>query len=167
MVPDGTILNLGVVDTILASGSGDAATNGNSLSGTFNLFGRPVAANDRVLIMNAAQVDRNRFVSTGTTSPFIVAKNYNNVVAGALNAYIGAAIQGGYVSGSTGEIGWTATTGGIAPLDVTYPKALTTFNAGAGYGCAGLLGSEGVFVVVSSSDGGVTTINQGGFCFAP
>lgn len=170
-VPDGTELNLGLVDTILAADVGAASTNGSGLTGTFIATPvRAIQANDRVVITNAAAVDRNRFIATGLTSPFTVTQNYNNTVVGGLNAYIGAALQGGYVSGGAGEIGRTTTTNGIATLNVTYPASLTITAPARGYGCGVipvLNVSEGVFVVVTSNVGGVTTINQGGFCFAP
>lgn len=171
-VPDGTELNLGLVDTIIsADTAGTAITTAstNTLTGAFvNTLVRAVQSNDRVLIPTADAVDRNRFIASGTVSPFTVTQNYN--VTGSWNAYIGAATQGGYVSGGSGEIGRTTTTNGIAALNVSYPAALTITAPARGYGCGVipvLNVSEGVFVVVTSNVGGVTTVNQAGFCFAP
>lgn len=167
-VPNETVLNLGLVDTVLATGAANASTNNSTLSGGFvdNLV-RAIQPNDRVLITNAAAVDQSRFVATGTASPFTVTQNYNNVVVGSLQVYIGASLQGGFVSSNAGDIGQVKTTGGVGTIKVTYPTSLTTANAGVGYGCAAVGGSEEVFMVVTSQEGGVSAINQAGFCFAP
>ena len=171
-VPDGTELNLGLVDTIISAdtaGTAKTTASTNTLTGAFvNTLVRAVQPNDRVLIPTADAVDRNRFIASGTVSPFTVTQNYN--LTGSWNAYIGAATQGGYVSGGSGEIGRTTTTNGIAALNVSYPAALTITAPARGYGCGVipvLNASEGVFVVVTSNVGGVTTVNQAGFCFAP
>jgi hypothetical protein len=126
-VADGTVINLGVIDSVLLSNrapqinygfgssiiDGNASTTANSAVFTDqsnslfqsavitrNNTNRFIEAQDRVLIFNAQAEDKNRFVAAlpNQASSVTVNKNYLNTETG-LEYLIGASLLGMQVAG--------------------------------------------------------------------
>ena len=177
-VPDGTVLNLGLLDTAISYGSSGTTSGSNFIDlattrpfntsfvlGVYNI-NRYIQTSDRVLILNTVNSDKSRFISSvDSGTQLTVNKPYNVPTVGSLDYLIGAALTGGSVTGTS------VTTNGQAPFTVTYPKNFTMANGGAGYGCVAIppettAATEKVAIVVSSSDEATSSIAVGDFCFS-
>lgn len=147
-VPDGTVISLGLLDSVIASNttpvlSGGAASDASTTAGsatltevdstwtsasvTRNGVARSLQANDRVLLLNAVAGDKSRFltVAPAANTSATVQKNYSTTAAG-LEYVMGAALLGGQISGVDAQTGLTqtgraTTQNGVATLYVTYP----------------------------------------------
>ncbi len=156
-VPDGTIINLGLMDSIIAEGTattteGSAELNAvdvfladdnpaNFLNAfiTRNNTERFIQKDDRVLLLNAQAGDKSRFVAQGltgaTADDLLVQTFYNN--SGVNREFVvGAALLGGHIAGFTDEgalpPGLGETKDGLAPFRITYPADETTILVGCG-----------------------------------
>ncbi len=195
-VPDGTIINLGLVDSVItmgttgwtASGSGTLTDPSGDFLGDFiirNNAPRYIQNNDRILVLNAQSEDKSRFVTENTTRTATTIKTNASysTAANSLHYVVGASLQGAYISGEDEEGNLTKGTAkvksGTAKFWVTYPaNAGTILNGCYRYFGAGpdsyFKGdvrfyppeSAQVYVVASTSNNGAATVDRGTFCFA-
>jgi len=146
-VPDGTVVNLGYLDSIIVSNFSPAinatadenastiATNAELSDGTNtginaasiirNDTSRSVSQNDRVLIINAQANDKSRFVQSAGNFSITTYKNYNNDQSN-LRYLVGSSMLGGQVSGldvldNIIKTGFATTRAGTATFYITYP----------------------------------------------
>lgn len=146
-VPDGTVISLGLLDSVIASNttpilSGGAASDASTTAAsatltevdstwttasvTRNGVARSLQANDRVLLINAVAGDKSRFLTAApAATSATVQKNYTTTAAG-LEYMMGAALLGGQISGVDAQTGLTqtgraTTQNGVATIYVTYP----------------------------------------------
>ncbi len=151
---------------------------------------RGIQTNDRVILRNVPAQDKNRHVKTKVDSSSLQVQTPYSADYASKPFVIGASMLGGSVGGTltTGTLstGRTQTLGGLADVYVTYPANINTI----GVGCGDIpnrdlryspLGSAKVFLIAESSsatgdsaitdgsryDDRATTIDEGGFCFAP
>lgn len=195
-VADGTVINFGLVDSVIAEGTDGATTVGDptltsaapdladgsattlsTASITRNGVARKIQVNDRILIVDAEAEDKSRHVGsplTVTATTLDMQRDFQNTAAN-LDYIVGASLLGGYISGVASD-GTTLVTGqgitvnGLARFYVTYPAN----SAGIMTGCAPYrdtrtvpMGGARVYVSASASDDSATTVNLGDFCFAP
>jgi hypothetical protein len=149
-VPDGTVVNFGMLDTIIAQDSDGATTtaastmtDGNASLDTANVTRngvlRFIQENDRVLLGNAAAEDKSRHVATIAATAVTVQKPYVKT-ASALNYVIGASTLGGQIvgvdhAGTGGEVvGYGTTVDGQVTFYVKYPANGQTVHLGCGIG---------------------------------
>ncbi|MEJ2699218.1 MAG: hypothetical protein P8Z70_06125, partial [Desulfuromonadales bacterium] len=195
-VPDGTVINLGLVDSVINMGSTGASTAGDPVltdpGGAFlndfitrNNAPRYIQDNDRVLIFNAQAEDKSRFVtnaSSRTQTTLVTSSNLQNN-ASSLDYVVGASLLGAYISGDDGSgnliKGTAVVQNGTAKFWVTYPANSDTILNGC-YGYSGAdpgsyFGgdvrfdnpkSSQVYVVASTSSNDAATVDRGQFCFA-
>ena len=181
-VPDGTALSLGLVDAVIQKGLGKISKESSLLidmsgksfaTATIKINGvaRQIQRGDRVLIpTEVIPSDRSRFVHiSGSAESLGVDLAYGSD-AEKMSYFVGAALRGGAIHGyaevsnlSTCDpakltTGITRTTGGIAPLRITYPANKETILKGC-------FDDIQVLAIASTSDGSMTTIDTGGFCF--
>ncbi len=149
-VPDGTVVSLGVIDSIIAMGNdgviaeGSVTLSGNGYSTEFqfddtitrNGVARGVEPNDRVLILNANAANKNSFVSSVASSVTLdTLSAYDENKTGLVYA-VGAATLGAIIGGENEEgeklIGRTTTKGGVGKLWFTYPANTDTIFTGCG-----------------------------------
>ena len=151
---------------------------------------RQIQVNDRVLIPKGVfPADRMRFVkTTGSATQLQADLAYLRAEGDPESMsiehyYVGASLRGGAIHGysevsrSSADCdptklttGITTTTGGIAPVRVTYPANKETILTGC---FADVMDdkrhanprSAQVLVIASTNDGSTTTIDDGGFCF--
>lgn len=156
-VPDGTNINLGLIDSIIASGNtgtiplsrtslmDSTRTGANAFDQLFitrNNVARTIQRNDRVLLFNASAQDKSRFVELSPSAQTLqVQKNYSASGDGFMYA-VGASMLGGLISGvneaGTTVPGTATTVGGVATVYVTYPANLDTIGVGClGYATPG------------------------------
>ena len=189
-VPDGTVINLGLVDSVLASGTGAFTNDGTTLtdpSADFlsarvvrNEIERFIKPNDRMLITNANPHNKSRFVGSfwdsqnvSVNAPFT--PPFNEGRTDGKRYIIGASLLGGNIAGEaasgneTTGIGFTQ--GGLALFRVTYPANANTILAGC-YSDPTIdtrhppAGSARVFMVATSSLNDASTAVDERFCFA-
>ena len=193
-VPDGTTLSLGLVDAILQEGSGKISKDSNRImdsSGhSFDLATtqvngavRQIQVGDRVLIpTDVTPANRSRFVQTMGGADWLDVDSVYKSDAENISYFVGAALRGGAIHGyaevsnnSSCEpakltTGVTRTTGGIAPLRITYPANEETILNGCFEDMTmdtryGNPRSSQVLAIASTGDASMTTIDKGGFCF--
>ncbi|WP_027389729.1 Ig-like domain-containing protein [Chrysiogenes arsenatis] len=187
-VPDGTAINLGLLDSVIASGSDGATSAASNIlsvgttvlttaSVTRNGVLRYVQSNDRVLLFNTVASDKSRFVGTTiSASQVSVNKAYQSSVSG-VEYLMGASLLGGQVHGVNAQTeamvaGHATVKDGLAQFFVTYPANQQAINAGCYYGNHTVdtrhlpAGSAQVWIVAEATDSGATTIDNR-FCFAP
>lgn len=116
-VPDGTVISLGLVDSVIAQGSdGVTSSSGGILTSaqpqttdqvlttfsmasiTRNGLARTIQQNDRVLIANAFADDKSHFVKTINSGTIDTTKAYKKD-GSALEYVVGASLLGGNVDG--------------------------------------------------------------------
>ncbi|MCW9088701.1 MAG: Ig-like domain-containing protein [Gammaproteobacteria bacterium] len=157
-VPDGTIVNLGIIDTVVAqdidgtttaaastmtddgSNLSDPAPALNIASVLRNDVRRYIQTNDRILLRNALAEDKSRHISSvDSGSQVTVSKPYLNT-ASDLNYVIGSSLVGAEIFGvdhvDTGaEVkGWGTTVDGQVTFYVKYPANGQTISMGCGIG---------------------------------
>ena len=191
-VADGTVVNVGLVDTVLAqSTTGETTTSSTTFTDntTFLTDGsatdfinaevvrngvqRFIEANDRMLITTAAAEDKSRFVgSVSNVADIEVQSAYQDTETG-LTYRIGASMLGGTMFGVASDNslvpGTSTTVAGLANLTMQYPADINAINTGLVPVLdtrVDTAGSATVLIVASSSSGGATTISEG-FYFAP
>lgn len=169
-VPDGTSINLGLVDSVIAKGQTGVVSAGSPMLSessfdfdtrcssatscaaeafdfmstiTRNGVARGIEKDDRVLIQNSQAEDKSRFVSAVTGSNSIdVQTNYVNGATG-LKFVVGTSALGGEIFGEQNGLtkGSVTTVDGLAPFRVFYPANLDTILTG----CLGTL-PDGTYV---------------------
>ncbi len=127
-VPDGTVISLGLIDSVIHEGVGDIAKNSSDLIQTSASDGfeddfftasiirnggirRSIQIQDRIFIPNhALPGDRSRFVASiggtvlGTDTEFL-RENGDSDIQNGLRFYVGAALLGGAIHGYSGAAG--------------------------------------------------------------
>ncbi len=202
----GVVVNLRLIDSILAQGTimngtadyissttlfdtnptlgdGTTATTFDQAWVSRNDSIRFIRDGDHVLLFNAEEADKRRFVSTTSpgTNTLYVGNPYTNGYPNAVydsstperttSYVIGASLLGSYVTGTTGVANQTVTDSeGIGTFYVTYPNSVRYINAG----CPDALprdsrypptGSSQVLIAAWANDD-VTAVNYD-FCFSP
>ncbi|NGZ07654.1 MAG: hypothetical protein G8237_15025, partial [Magnetococcales bacterium] len=203
-VPDGTTISLNLIDRILASSTDGVITaSSNRLTdsnATFNSDGvdlagvhRGIQPGDLLLIDQQVEArDRRRFVeSVGSATILNTNANYASSMSG-VGYTVGASLQGGAIHGYNGQqgcnpgsltTGVARTTGGVAPIRITYPANRETIQLGClGYASDGSYSnvdtrfpnrSGQVMVVAAANEtndvqqSGITWISKGKFCYKP
>lgn len=196
-VPDGTVIYLGLLDSVVAEGNSTGITNSTitAAAGTFdatitrNETARRIQANDRVILRNVPAQDKSRHIMSRTGSTLNVQTPYS-AVYGAKPFVVGASLLGGSIGGTlttgTSVTGRTQTIGGLAEVYVTYPANINTINVGCGdipnrdFRYSPLRSAQVFVIAESSSDAGdpslptesryndrATTVDEATFCFAP
>ncbi|HBC57972.1 MAG TPA: hypothetical protein DCZ03_12465 [Gammaproteobacteria bacterium] len=149
-VPDGTVVSLGVMDSIIAMGNDGVIADGSvTLTGsgygtefqfddtiTRNGVARGIETNDRVLILNADAANKSRFVSSVASSVTAdTVSEYGENKTGLIYA-VGASTLGAVIGGENEEeeetIGRSTTVNGIAKLWLTYPANTGSIYTGCG-----------------------------------
>ena len=183
-VADGTLVNLGMIDTVKSTDTDGVTTVGGSVltdanatftSSTVSVQGQPavgIQENDRVLLFNAVSGDKNRFVSASavanTTVP--VQTPYTTATTG-LGYIIGGTVLSGTIAGAQGEggVGYVQTTNGIGNFAITYPANVSTIYNGCTLDAPDTrtvpADAGDVYVVASASDSDATAITNV-FCFS-
>ncbi|MBF0263079.1 MAG: Ig-like domain-containing protein, partial [Magnetococcales bacterium] len=206
-VPDGTVIALNLLDAVLAQGmTGAIGTSSPDLTdaaASFNAsklidssgIGRYIQSGDQVLIdpIDTAQ-ERRHFVTSALSATTLTTNQPYSQTRSNLSYYVGASLRGGAIHGYSGQTGCdpamlttgvTATTGGVAPIRVTYPAMRETIMLGClGY-TSGIYNSTtvedtrfpnlsgqvlivaGVNEVNDVAATGVTQVTKGRFCFSP
>jgi len=187
-VPDGTVINLGVTDSITATGTAGSVTAASSTltdagvmlaDGTASTFdtamvtrsgaNRFIQENDRILVFDAQAEDKSRFVgSAATTASTVTAQSsYSNSQAG-LDYVVGASLLGASVAGfdsDTGNltIGRAVTKDGLAQIRFTYPADINSIVTGINTDLDTRVqpyNSGQVYLLAQSSDSGATVIDS-------
>lgn len=185
-VPDGTTINLGVIDSVISSGDTGSITNGDAqLTDIKANFGddsitrgglvREIEPNDRLVLFDVVAADKSRFVTTPigvTTLP--VTKSYtntaNNIEYAVGASELGATIYG--TDGSTATKGTVQTENGLGQLRLVYPANKNRILVGW-HGDPTIdtrhqpAGSARVITVFTSSDEKVSMVDEGTLCFSP
>ncbi len=187
-VPDGTVVYLGLVDSVISSGTtGSTAgtTTFTDAGATFNVdtvtrngITRYTETNDRLLITDAIEGDKSRYVNTTTA--------FTNTTLGVQTAFtdatsptglsyiVGASMLGGSVFGvdetsSTATFGFATTTNGLANIRMVYPANANTILTGCTLAASDTrvtpADSGDVYIIASSNDGAATTISPDA-CFS-
>lgn len=180
-VTDGTMLNLGILDSVISSNvvtdpdptknpstSANSSTLSDPISGQFltdsitrSNIARFIETSDRVLILNSAAKDRSRFVAAApmTENQLNVNKAYINTAQN-LEYLVGASLLGTQVSGTVdGNIvtGRTSTVSGAAAFYITYPANRQTLLIGCVDPTVDTrhqpLGSAQIWLVAETEDG--------------
>ncbi|HEX9779045.1 MAG TPA: hypothetical protein VGA63_12935, partial [Geopsychrobacteraceae bacterium] len=185
-VPDGTSINLGLIDSMIAQGATTNITGANITAGAAafdatvvrNEVERGIQLDDRVVLQGVPAQDKSRHVASAGGDSLTV-QNFYSADYAAKNYFVGASLLGGYISGTLtrGDVatltpGTSITTDGLADVYVTYPANVNTINLGCGSVPAFdnrhlPVASAKVFTLASSSDNSATTLNEGRFCYAP
>jgi hypothetical protein len=183
-VPDGTVLNLGVLDSVIATGTTGSTTSGNAVLtdagavfSTANVLRgglvRSIEPNDRVVLFDRPAADKSRFVTIPiglTTLP--VTKDYTSN-GGGIEYAVGASLIGGAIYGTDGTTatkGTVQTDSGLAQLRLVYPANRHTIHVG-GYDTGidtryAPLNSARVISVFTSSDENVSMVDEGTLIFS-
>ncbi|MDY0162729.1 Ig-like domain-containing protein [Desulfobotulus sp.] len=190
-VPDGTIVNLGVLDSVIASGvqgrtrqsanlrefsHTDGGVNLATASVLRNGINRMVEANDRLVIFNARAEDKSRFVAGNISSGSLdVQRLYANGATG-LRYAMGASLLGGMVYGIDKEgaapvatKGTVKTKHGLAELRLVYPANTNTIHLGANPAADTRhqpVGSARLIFVATSSDESASLVDEGTLVFS-
>jgi hypothetical protein len=133
-VPDGTVISLGVLDSVIASNNSDtgyavnmdvaADANASFVSGTSllrdntnspflgritrNNTPRVLQLNDRVLLLNAQSEDKSRFINSPTANTLTTNKIYKSTTQSTGLTYVaGASLLGSQIEGLNMETGAT------------------------------------------------------------
>ncbi|RJP35992.1 MAG: hypothetical protein C4548_16565, partial [Desulfobacteraceae bacterium] len=191
-VADGTVINLGVLDSVISAGTTGDTTAGNTrmrdnavgkdFTADFVVRGgliREIEENDRIVLLesvgnNVPPADKSRFVALGGIFPnrVLATKAYTRTTTGITYA-VGASLIGGAIygtDGATATLGTVQTSYGLAQLRLVYPANRHTIHVG-GY-APGVdtryapLNSARVISVFTSSDEGVTMVNEGTLVFS-
>ncbi|MBF0214815.1 MAG: hypothetical protein HQM00_14850 [Magnetococcales bacterium] len=204
-VPDGTAISLSMIDAVLASGAAgsidglylsDASADFTAVKYFDNSgIGRKIQPGDQVLIEKIdTAADRRRFVNgwPSLTAQLLVNETYSQSASN-LRYYVGASLRGGAIHGYSSQdgcdpafltTGVATTTGGVAPIRVTYPANSDVLQLGClGYESSGAYGittvdaarfpnqSGQVMIVASVNDtnevdaSGINLVTKGKFCF--
>lgn len=187
-VTDGTMLNLGILDSVISSNtvtdpdplknpstSAGSAVLSDPISGQFVTdsitranISRFIETSDRVLILNGAAKDRSRFVATPPTAESLLSVNkaYTNT-AQDLEYLVGASLLGTQISGTVdGNIvtGRTSTLSGAASFYITYPANRQTLLIGCVDPAVDTrhqpLGSAQIWLVAETEDGNAVIIDD-------
>ncbi len=160
-VVDGTPINLGLIDRIIATDDGEDDGTTTATSTTFadaspkeadgsavnfntatillepnTSIGtqRGIEANDRILIIDAQAEDKNRFISSAGNSSVEVQTAFNNTEA-ALTYVIGASLNGANIGGLDSDGNFNAGTAtsvnGVADIRMVYPANVNTILLGS------------------------------------
>lgn len=193
-VPDGTAINLGIVDSVIVSSDSGALTAGTltDTSPTFadltaiadfstasivrNSSNRFIEQGDRVLITDVIDSpDKVRFVgaSVGTTTVDVQADFVGTDTA--LTYVIGAAMLGAEISGLDGSgtltTGSVQTTNGLANIRVTYPANVNTIRLGCFDSPDDTRylpnDSAQIYMIASATSGSATLVDRQTLCFSP
>ena len=138
-VPDGTVINLGVLDSVISEGDDgetmqdedrltDATRFGDGFLGIYidrDGMERYIQPNDRVLLFNAPPADKSRFIAPtiGGVDYLDVTKAYKTDGED-LEYIVGASLLGGAIYGTDGTSatkGTVQTENGLAQLRLVYP----------------------------------------------
>ncbi|WP_420904492.1 invasin domain 3-containing protein [Candidatus Magnetaquiglobus chichijimensis] len=208
-VPDGTVISLNLIDAVLAQSATGAISasspNLTDAAASFNTsrlidssgIGRTIQTGDQVLFdrIDSAQ-DRRRFVTSPLSATVLTThQNFSQTLSG-LSYTVGASLRGGAIHGYSGQTGCdpallttgvTSTTGGVAPIRVTYPANRETIQLG----CLGYNALTGLYNTTTVEDArfpnrsgqvlivagvnevndvgasGVTLVTRGKFCYSP
>lgn len=195
-VPDGTAINFGILDSVIAMGADGAtsaasptlasAVNFSTASITRNGTTRFIQGNDRILLENTPVTDKSRFVSISVppASGSLTAQANYLATTSSLNFVVGAAMIGTDIFGVQAD-GVTLTKGsgvtkdGIATFKISYPANVNTIQTGC-YGYSSTspatysaldtrwspVRSGQVYVVASTNSNSASTVNRGTFCLA-
>jgi len=184
-VPDGTTINLGVLDTVISSGNTGSKIAGDSqlTDGSANFANdsvtrgglvREIEPNDRVVLFDVVAADKSRFVTTPigvTTLPVI--KSYTNTASN-IEYAVGASELGATIYGTDGTDatkGTVQTENGLGQLRLVYPANKNRILVGC-YGDPTIdtrhqpAGSARVITVFTSSDENVSMVDKGTLCFS-
>ena len=194
-VPDGTTVNLGLIDSVISMGeTGEIADDSVVLTDPAagfqnatiirNNTDRTIEVNDRMLLLDADSEDKSRMVADpifiSSTDIDAHAAYQNN--KSDLHYVIGSNLLGAYISGTTPAgtkiKGTSVVQNGLAKFWVTYPADTAHILTG----CYGYIDSSPLnyspldirrdkpksaqVYVVASALNGVTAIDQGNFGFA-
>jgi hypothetical protein len=183
-VPDGTTINLGVIDSVIAdSGTGSIADGGSVLTDASANFAnasitrsglvREIEEGDRVVLFDVPASDKSRFVTTpiGTTT-LPVTRPYENTLTN-IEYAVGASLLGASIygtDGSTATKGTVRTQNGLAQLRLVYPANKNRILVGcypSGVDTRHLpQNSARVITVFTSSDDRVSMVDEGTLCFS-
>lgn len=193
-VPDGTAINLGIIDSVIVdSNSGQlTGTSLTDLAPTFsdgsviaafnsasivrNSSNRFVELGDRVLVTDVIDaVDKSRFIDSAINLTDVGVQSAFDGSETGLDYVIGAALLGaeisGIDSGGTLTSGSVLTENGLANIRVTYPANINTIRIGCFEVQDDLRYSPNdsarVFMVASATSGSATLVDEGTLCFAP
>ncbi len=193
-VPDGTAINLGIVDSVIVDSNSGQLT-GSTLTDTAATFsdGSAIAAfssasivrnssnrfieqNDRVLVTDVVDAaDKARFVGASVNlTDLDVQADFVGTDTG-LDYVIGAAMLGAEIAGidssnnlTTGSV---STESGLANIRVTYPANTGTIRVGCFNAALDTryapTSSARVFMVASATSGSATLVDEGTMCFTP
>ncbi len=193
-VPDGTAINLGIVDSVIVDSNSGQLT-GSTLTDTAATFsdGSAIAAfssasivrnssnrlieqNDRVLVTDVVDAaDKARFVGASVNlTDLDVQTDFVGTDTG-LDYVIGAAMLGAEIAGidssnnlTTGSV---STESGLANIRVTYPANTGTIRVGCFNAALDTryapTSSARVFMVASATSGSATLVDEGTMCFTP
>ncbi len=185
-VPDGTVINAGVLDTVIASGTGSIIANSDILTDTAggvdfseasvirNDTRRNIQPGDRVLIRNAKSQNKTRYVhdpDLGAASRLYVTKPYKDSESD-LGYIVGASLTGAAIYGinEDGEAtrGTVTTRNGMGEIRFVYPANSRTIHLGAVSDDPRIepLGSARVISVFSTSDDSATLVDEGTLAFS-
>lgn len=188
-VPDGTVINLGLTDSVIAWGtsggvtassatltdlgavlSGDTATGFTAAMVTRNGADRFIQDNDRILAFNAQAEDKLRFVAdtslstatsvTGQAGYTATASNLNYIVGASL---LGASIAGYDESNDKLTNGLAITKDGLAQIRFTYPADINSIATGRNTDLDTRVqpyNSGKVYLIAQASSSGATVINS-------
>ena len=159
-VADGSVVNLGIIDSIIVDdrGAANGITNpGSSSLGDGSIFltdgtavdyttasitrnntTRSIQENDRVLIFNAVAEDKSRHVATGATANVLPVQTAYTATNVAASYVVGAATLGGAIfgvdpaDGTTLTPGYVSTIDGIGEIRIDYPAKRETILIGCG-----------------------------------
>lgn len=149
-VPDGTAIYLGVLDSIIAAGTGSAS--GTTLTATTGAFDGTVRRNDepprgiqqgdRVLLFNEiASQDKSRFVASVPVpgAPALEVQSTYSTTYPQADYVVGASLLGVHILGTqergnpaAATSGLTRTKEGLADVFMDYPANVRTLNVGCG-----------------------------------
>ena len=194
-VPDGTVINLGVLDSVISAGNAGQTNNGlarlRDTSGVnfTNEFVirdgliREIEDNDRLVLFDVPAADKSRYVFG--TPPNVypqrieVNKAYTNSDTG-IEYAVGASLLGATIYGTDGTDatkGTVQTDNGLAQLRLVYPAQPSTILCGCyGFGTTDKRFVRGtgtaaentgrVISVFTSSDDKVSMVSEGTLCFS-
>lgn len=186
-VPDGTVINLGVIDTVIAKGTaGSTTANDDVLSGAVTLSdgsatafntatvvrsgtNRFIEENDRILVFDAQAEDKSRFVSSVAAGSVTAQSDYLNTQA-ALDYTVGASLLGASIAGVDPDsangaltVGRAITKDGLAQIRFTYPADVNSINTGYNVDLdtrAQPYQSGDVYLIAQASTSGATVIED-------
>ena len=185
-VPDGSVINLGLTDSVIATGTtGSIAASSAVLTdagvklsdGTATSFDtalvtrsgtdRFIEDNDRILAFNAQAEDKLRFVAASAATTVTGQSGYSKTTAN-VNYIVGASLLGASIAGydeSTGKLtnGLAITKDGLAQIRVTYPADINSITTGRNTDLDTRVqpyNSGQVYLIAQASSSGATVINS-------